>query len=100
MGLRSGRCGRLAPSTRQRARVTATAAARPCPRCHPLIHLAAPNPDAWSRSRPAPRRSLVAAPRDAQTTVVGGGAVGAAVAYFLAREGWADVQLLDKGELC
>jgi sarcosine dehydrogenase len=42
----------------------------------------------------------VAAPRDAQTTVIGGGAVGAAVAYFLARAGQRDVQLLEAGELC
>lgn len=42
----------------------------------------------------------MAVPRDAQTTVIGGGAVGAAVAYFLAREGWSDVQLLETGELC
>ena len=39
-------------------------------------------------------------PRDAQVTVVGGGGIGAAVAYLLAREGWTDVQLLEKGELC
>jgi glycine/D-amino acid oxidase-like deaminating enzyme len=42
----------------------------------------------------------VSEPRDAQVTVIGGGAVGAAVAYFLAREGWHDVQLLDKQGLC
>ncbi len=42
----------------------------------------------------------MAGPRDAQVTVVGGGGVGAAVAYLLAREGWDDVQLLEKGELC
>jgi glycine/D-amino acid oxidase-like deaminating enzyme len=42
----------------------------------------------------------VAAPHDAQTTVIGGGAVGAAVAYLLVREGWPDVQLLERGELC
>jgi glycine/D-amino acid oxidase-like deaminating enzyme len=39
-------------------------------------------------------------PRDAQVTVVGGGAVGAAVTYLLAREGWTDVQLLERGDLC
>src|SRR4029079_14582902 len=42
----------------------------------------------------------MAGARDAAVTVVGGGAVGAAVAYFLAREGWPDVQLLEKSELC
>jgi glycine/D-amino acid oxidase-like deaminating enzyme len=42
----------------------------------------------------------MAKPRDAQITVVGGGAVGAAVAYFLAREGYSDIQLLDKQGLC
>ena len=42
----------------------------------------------------------MAAPRDAQVTVVGGGAVGTAVTYMLAREGWTDVQLLEKGDLC
>jgi glycine/D-amino acid oxidase-like deaminating enzyme len=39
-------------------------------------------------------------PRDAAVTVVGGGAVGAAVTYLLAREGWSDVQLLERGDLC
>lgn len=38
----------------------------------------------------------MANPRDAQITVIGGGAVGAAVAYFLARAGYRDIQLLDK----
>ena len=42
----------------------------------------------------------MAVPRDARVTVVGGGAVGTAVAYMLAREGWDDVQLLEKGDLC
>jgi glycine/D-amino acid oxidase-like deaminating enzyme len=39
-------------------------------------------------------------PRDAEITVVGGGAVGAAAAYFLAREGRRDVQLLEARGLC
>ena len=39
-------------------------------------------------------------PRDAEITVVGGGAVGAAVAYFLARDGRRDVQLLEARGLC
>jgi len=39
-------------------------------------------------------------PRDAEITVVGGGAVGAAVAYFLARDGRRDVQLLEGRGLC
>ncbi len=39
-------------------------------------------------------------PRDAEITVVGGGAVGAAVAYFLARNGRRDVQLLEARGLC
>jgi glycine/D-amino acid oxidase-like deaminating enzyme len=39
-------------------------------------------------------------PRDSQVTVVGGGAVGAATAYFLATEGWTDVQLIEAGDLC
>ena len=34
-------------------------------------------------------------PRDAEITIVGGGAIGAAVAYFLARDGRRDVQLLE-----
>jgi glycine/D-amino acid oxidase-like deaminating enzyme len=42
----------------------------------------------------------MSAARDAQVTVIGGGAVGTAVAYFLARDGWADVLLLEKGQLC
>ncbi len=39
-------------------------------------------------------------PRDAEVTIVGGGAVGAAVAYFLAREGRSDIQLVERGGLC
>ena len=42
----------------------------------------------------------MAHPRDAQITVIGGGAVGAAAAYFLARAGYQDIQLLDKQGLC
>jgi glycine/D-amino acid oxidase-like deaminating enzyme len=39
-------------------------------------------------------------PRDSEVTVIGGGAVGAAVAYFLARAGWRDIQLLERNGLC
>jgi glycine/D-amino acid oxidase-like deaminating enzyme len=42
----------------------------------------------------------VPGPRDAEITVIGGGAVGAAVAYFLAREGHKDIQLLEALGLC
>ena len=42
----------------------------------------------------------MAKPHDAQITVIGGGAVGAAAAYFLAREGYSDIQLLDSRGLC
>ena len=38
----------------------------------------------------------VTSPRDAEITIVGGGAIGAAVAYFLAREGSRDIQLLER----
>ena len=44
--------------------------------------------------------TTVAGPRDAEITIVGGGAVGAAVAYFLAREGRKDIQLLEGRGLC
>ena len=48
------------------------------------------------------RKGLMAvtSPRDAEVTIVGGGAVGAAVAYFLARAGLRDIQLLERGGLC
>lgn len=42
----------------------------------------------------------MAKPKDSQVSVIGGGAVGTAVAYFLAREGWKDVQLIEKHGLC
>src|SRR5215468_8405958 len=42
----------------------------------------------------------MAGPHDAEITIVGGGAVGAAVAYFLAREGRRDIQLLEGRGLC
>jgi glycine/D-amino acid oxidase-like deaminating enzyme len=42
----------------------------------------------------------LAGPRDAEITIIGGGAVGAAVAYFLARDGRDDIQLLEGRGLC
>jgi len=41
----------------------------------------------------------VAELRDAEITIVGGGAVGCAVAYVLAREGYPDIQVVECGEL-
>jgi glycine/D-amino acid oxidase-like deaminating enzyme len=37
--------------------------------------------------------------RDAEITIVGGGAIGCAVAYVLAREGYPDIQVVESGEL-
>src|ERR1700749_5209216 len=37
--------------------------------------------------------------RDAEVTIVGGGAVGCAVAYVLCRAGYADIQVIEQGEL-
>ncbi|HEY7015301.1 MAG TPA: FAD-dependent oxidoreductase [Streptosporangiaceae bacterium] len=42
----------------------------------------------------------MSSPRDAEITIVGGGAIGAAAAYFLAREGRRDIQLLERRGLC
>jgi glycine/D-amino acid oxidase-like deaminating enzyme len=42
----------------------------------------------------------MSSPRDAEITVIGGGAVGAAVAYFLARTGHRDIQLIERRGLC
>jgi glycine/D-amino acid oxidase-like deaminating enzyme len=42
----------------------------------------------------------MAGPRDAEITIIGGGAVGAAAAYFLARDGRRDIHLLDGRGLC
>jgi len=41
----------------------------------------------------------VAEIRDAEVTIVGGGAIGCAVAYTLARAGYRDVQVVEQGEL-
>jgi glycine/D-amino acid oxidase-like deaminating enzyme len=41
----------------------------------------------------------VAEIRDAEVTIVGGGAVGCAVAYVLSRAGYRDIQVLEAGEL-
>jgi glycine/D-amino acid oxidase-like deaminating enzyme len=41
----------------------------------------------------------VAEIRDAEVTIVGGGAIGCAVAYALARAGYRDVQVVEQGEL-
>ena len=37
--------------------------------------------------------------RDAEVTIVGGGAIGCAVAYALARAGYRDIQVVEQGEL-
>ena len=37
--------------------------------------------------------------RDAEVTIVGGGAVGCAVAYVMSRAGYADIQVIEQGEL-
>jgi 2-polyprenyl-6-methoxyphenol hydroxylase-like FAD-dependent oxidoreductase len=41
----------------------------------------------------------VAGVRDAEVTIIGGGAVGCAVAFTLARAGYRDIQLIERGEL-
>jgi glycine/D-amino acid oxidase-like deaminating enzyme len=41
----------------------------------------------------------VAKIRDAEVTIVGGGAIGCAVAYTLARAGYRDIQVVEQGEL-
>jgi glycine/D-amino acid oxidase-like deaminating enzyme len=38
--------------------------------------------------------------RDAEVTIVGGGAIGCAIAYTLASAGYRDVQVIERGELC
>jgi glycine/D-amino acid oxidase-like deaminating enzyme len=42
---------------------------------------------------------IVAELRDAEVTIVGGGAIGCAIAYCLARAGYPDIQILERGEL-
>src|SRR5262245_17400151 len=44
--------------------------------------------------------TMLTGPRDAEITILGGGAVGAGVAYFLARGGRKDIQLLEGRGLC
>jgi glycine/D-amino acid oxidase-like deaminating enzyme len=51
-------------------------------------------PGAW-----AARRVPVAEVRDAEVTIVGGGAIGCAVAYVLAGAGYRDIQVVEQGEL-
>ena len=38
-------------------------------------------------------------PRDAEVTIVGGGAIGCAVAYYLAKEGYRDIQILERSQI-
>src|ERR1700728_481071 len=39
-------------------------------------------------------------PGRARVVIIGGGVIGASVAYHLARLGWTDVLLLEQGQLC
>ena len=48
---------------------------------------------------PCCSRADVPLPGSARVVVIGGGVTGCSVAYHLARAGWTDVVLLDKGEL-
>ena len=50
-------------------------------------------------TRKATREVLVAEVRDAEVTIVGGGAIGCAVAYVLAGAGYRDIQVVEQGEL-
>ena len=45
------------------------------------------------------REGCVAEVRDAEVTIIGGGAVGCAVAFTLARAGYRDIQLIERAEL-
>ncbi len=38
-------------------------------------------------------------PRNAEITIIGGGSIGCAVAYYLAREGYRDLQILERSEI-
>ncbi|MFN2488855.1 MAG: NAD(P)/FAD-dependent oxidoreductase [Actinomycetota bacterium] len=49
--------------------------------------------------RPARVTARAAAPRDATITVIGGGAIGCAVAFRLAAAGHSDVQVIEKGDV-
>ncbi len=41
----------------------------------------------------------MSSPRDAEISIVGGGAIGCAVAYYLAKEGYRDIQLLERSDI-
>ena len=49
--------------------------------------------DSEGKERPAVRDEV-------QVVIIGGGAMGAGLFYFLAHEGWTDTVLVEKGELC
>jgi hypothetical protein len=54
----------------------------------------------WGGARPRPTRlRRVAVSERFRAVVIGGGITGCSVAYHLARAGWSDVLLVDKGEL-
>jgi len=52
------------------------------------------------RALRTPTREKTALTYHARVVIVGGGILGCSLAYHLAREGWTDVVLLEKAELC
>src|ERR1700748_1810128 len=89
-----GRCG--ARSRTARARSTTTSGPGPwsASRGRPA---ASPPPASPSSSRPS--KKMTELPGRARVVVIGGGVIGASVAYHLAQLGWTDVLLLEQGQL-
>src|ERR1700755_2795400 len=90
----AGRCGPRSRTARARSTTTSGPGPWSASRARP-----AASPPSASRTCSRPSRKMTELPGRARVVIIGGGVIGASVAYHLAQLGWTDVLLLEQGQL-